>query len=101
MRIALPSGIEAELAMPDGEPTRGLVLAPDIMGLRPLFDDLCARLASENGWAVLAPEPFPGRESMTLEERMGAVGGLRDDEQVGALTEAADHLRGLGVEPIA
>lgn len=101
MRIALPSGTEAELALPDGEPTRGVVLAPDIMGLRPLFDDLCARLAGENGWAVLAPEPFPGRESMSIEDRMAAVGGLRDDEQIGALTEAADHLRGLGVEPIA
>lgn len=101
MRISLPSGTEAELAIPDGEPTRGLVLAPDIMGLRPLFDDLCARLAAENGWAVCAPEPFPGRESMPLEERMGAVAGLADDKQVGDLTEAADHLRGLGIEPIA
>ncbi len=101
MRISLPSGTEAELAIPDTDPTRGLVLAPDIMGLRPLFDDMVARLAAENGWAVLAPEPFPGRESLTLEERMAAVGALRDDEQVGALTEAADHLRGLGVEPIA
>ncbi len=101
MRISLPSGTEAELAIPDTDPTRGLVLAPDIMGLRPLFDDMVARLAAENGWAVLAPEPFPGRESLTLEERVAAVGALRDDEQVGALTEAADHLRGLGVEPIA
>ena len=86
MRISLPSGTEAELAMPVGEPTRGLVLAPDIMGLRPLFDDLCAQLAHENGWAVCAPEPFGGRESMTLEERMATVGALRDDVQVGART---------------
>lgn len=101
MRISLPSGTSAELAIPDTEPVRGLVLAPDIMGLRPLFDDMVARLAAENAWAVLAPEPFPGREAMSLEERMGAVGSLRDDVQVGALTEAADHLRGLGVEPVA
>jgi len=101
MRIFLPSGTEAELAVPDVEPTRGLVLAPDIMGLRPLFDDLCARLAAEHAWAVCAPEPFPGRESMPLEERMDAVGGLRDDKQVGDLTEAADHLAGLGISPIA
>jgi carboxymethylenebutenolidase len=59
VRIALPSGTPAELAMPAGAPTRGLVLAPDIAGLRPLFDDLCAQLASEHGWAVCAPEPFP------------------------------------------
>ena len=101
MRISLPSGTEAELALPDDEPARGLVLAPDIGGLRPLFDDLCARLAAENRWAVCAPEPFPGRESMTLEERMAAVAGLDDAKQLGDLTEAADHLRGLGVEPIA
>ena len=61
MRIELPSGTAAELAMPESEPTRGLALAPDIMGLRPLFDDLCARLAADHGWAVCAPEPFPGR----------------------------------------
>ena len=40
MRIELPSGTPAELARPDGEPVRGLVLVPDIGGLRPLFDDL-------------------------------------------------------------
>ena len=100
MRISLPSGTPAELALPDTEPTRALVLAPDIGGLRPLFDEMCARLAAEHAWGVCAPEPFPGRESMTIEERMAAVGGLRDDVQVGALTEAADHLRGLGIEPV-
>ena len=36
---------------------RGLVLSPDIAGLRPLFDDLCAQLSEEHGWAVIAPEP--------------------------------------------
>ena len=101
MRIFLPSGTPAELATPQGQPSRGLVLAPDIGGLRPVFDALCARLASEHGWAVCAPEPFPGRETMTLEERMGSVGQLIDETQLGALTEAADHLRGMGVEPIA
>ena len=38
-------------------PARGLVLHPDIMGVRPLFDDLCRRLAT-HGFAVCAPEPF-------------------------------------------
>ena len=51
-RVTLPSGTPAELVRPPGEPSRGLVVAPDIMGLRPLFDDLCARLANENNWAV-------------------------------------------------
>ncbi|HMQ26636.1 MAG TPA: dienelactone hydrolase family protein [Acidimicrobiales bacterium] len=89
--LTLPSGVPARLARPaSGEPTAGLVIAPDIGGLRPLFDDLCERLADENGWVVCAPEPFPGREDMTLDERMAAVGGLVDGAQVGALVEAAD-----------
>lgn len=72
MRIQLPSGTPAELALPpDGRPpTVGVALCPDIMGLRPLFDDLCARLAAEHGWAVCAPEPFPGREDLPIETRM-------------------------------
>ena len=63
MRITLPSSTPAELAIPDGRPRRGVVLAPDIMGLRPLFDEMCARLAAEHGWAVCAPEPFPEGET--------------------------------------
>ena len=67
-----------------------MVVAPDIGGLRPLFDDLCQRLADEHGWAVCAPEPWPGRESTTLEERLGAVGTLVDEEVLADLTAAAD-----------
>jgi carboxymethylenebutenolidase len=99
MRIDLPSGTPAELARPPADPRpatggpaadRGLVVHPDIGGLRPLFDDLCARLASEQGWVVCAPEPFPGREQMTLEERMASVAGLDDERQIGDLVAAAD-----------
>ena len=89
MRTELPSGTPVEVARPAGEATAGLVVAPDIGGLRPVFDELVARLAAEQGWAVAAPEPFPGRESMPLEERLNAVGGLDDDRQVGDLVAAA------------
>ena len=89
MRITLPSGTPAELASPEHPSGLGIALHPDIGGLRPLFDDLCARLAAEQGWAVCAPEPFPGRETMTLEERMAAMAGLDDERQLGALREAA------------
>jgi carboxymethylenebutenolidase len=92
MRIALPSSSPAELAVPDGRARRGVVLAPDIMGLRPLFDGLCARLAGEYGWAVCAPEPWPGRESLTLDERQASVAGLEDREQIADLVAAADLL---------
>lgn len=96
--ITLPSGIPARLARPaTGTATAGLVIAPDIGGLRPLFDDLCQRLADEQGWVVCAPEPFPGRETMTIDERMAAVADLTDDVQVGALVEAADA---TDVEPV-
>jgi carboxymethylenebutenolidase len=101
MRIALASGTAAELAAPEG-PRRGVVLAPDIMGLRPLFDDLSARLAAEHGWAILAPEPFPDREDATIEERLELVRTLRDERQVGDLVAAAAELRArTGVEHVA
>ena len=79
MRITLPTGTPAELARPDTdiEPRLGVVLFPDVMGLRPLFDDLCARLAAEHGWVVCAPEPFPGREDLPVAERMAAMGAPR------------------------
>jgi carboxymethylenebutenolidase len=92
MRITLPSSTPAELAIPDGRARRGVVVSPDIMGLRPLFDGLCERLAGEQGWAVCAPEPWPGRGSLTLDERQAAVVGLVDRQQVGDLVAAADLL---------
>lgn len=98
MRVTLPSGTIAERAQPDGPPKRGLVLLPDIGGLRPLFDDLCARLASEHGWAVIAPEPWPGREHLSIEERLDSVGELRDDRLLDDCVAAADV---LAVEPVA
>ena len=102
MRITLPSGTPAELATPAGTPTRGVALAPDIAGLRDLFDDLCQRLADNYGWAVCAAEPFPGRESMTLEERFAAMPKLQDDRQVGDLVAAGDVLRErAGVDRVA
>ena len=51
------AAVDAIHARPDGMPVSGLVLHTDIMGIRPLFDDLCRRLAT-HGFAVCAPEPF-------------------------------------------
>ncbi len=84
-------------ARPDGEPAGGLVLHPDIMGIRPLFDDLCRRVATHR-LAVCAPEPFarlPERDRRTLDAagRMERVKALRDDEQLGDLAAAAAYLR--------
>lgn len=98
MRVELPSGTAAEVARPDGAPSRGVVLLPDIMGLRPLFDDLAARLAGEHGWAVIEPEPFPGRESMLIDERLAAMAQYDHARHVSDAVDAADV---LGVEPVA
>lgn len=92
MRVELPSGTKAELAEPAGEATRGVVVAPDVGGLRTDFDVLCARLASDYGWAVLAPEPYAGRESLAVEERLAAAESLVDQKQIGDLLAAADRL---------
>jgi carboxymethylenebutenolidase len=90
MREALGSGTAIEVVWPSGVATRGLVVAPDIMGLRPLFDALCTRLANEHGWAVAAVEPFAGREAMPLEDRLAAP---QDDARLlDDLIAAADRL---------
>ena len=46
MRITLLSGTPAEIARVD-DAAMGLVICPDIGGLRPLFDDHVARLSAE------------------------------------------------------
>jgi carboxymethylenebutenolidase len=88
-----------ELARPsDGTaPSQGLVLIPDIMGLRPLFDEHAARLADENGWAVAAVEPWAGQEHLTLEERLQSVGSIDDAAFLADLVAAGDL---LAVEPV-
>ena len=92
MRITLPSGTPAELATPEGveSPDHGLVVVPDIGGLRPLFDEHCARLAAETGWAVCAPEPWPGDEDKPLDWRLGHVGDLDDERVLADISAAAD-----------
>lgn len=92
MRIELPTGTTAELARPaDGRtPVRGVVLFPDIGGLRPLFDDLAQHLADTHGWAVCSPEPWPGREDLTLEDRLASVHTLDDTEVLTDVLAAAD-----------
>jgi carboxymethylenebutenolidase len=81
MRITLSNGVPAEIARPEviDENTLGVVLFPDIMGLRPLFEDMCAQLAADHGWVVCAPEPFPGRESLPVDERLGVMSDFDDD----------------------
>jgi carboxymethylenebutenolidase len=97
VRTTLETRTPAELALPPehhrpyGGTRLGVALATDIMGLRPLFDDLCARLAREHGWVVCAPEPFAGNEGWSIEDRMAHARELDDERQVGDLVAAADR----------
>ena len=92
MRITLPSGTEAEIARHDS-PKMGLVIAPDIFGLRPLYDEMVERLSREWQMSVIAVEPFAGMNlGPEVEPRFAAVPQLRDDNQLRDLEEAADVL---------
>lgn len=101
MREKLLGGTPVEVARPEGAAARGLVLIPDIGGLRHLFDELCAGLANRYRWAVAAIEPWPGREQMPLEDRLASVGSLSDERVLGDVVAAADLLNGMNVEPVA
>ena len=93
MRTTLPSGTAAEFAECTGEPEMGLVITPDIFGLRPLFDDMVARLSSVWSMNVCAVEPFPGRDlGDEVDPRFAAVPTLDDDDHLRDLVEAADAL---------
>ncbi|MFM8236149.1 MAG: dienelactone hydrolase family protein [Actinomycetota bacterium] len=81
-------------ARPDGIPRAGVVLHPDVGGLRPLFTDLARRLAT-HGLAVWAVEPFasvPTVLAAGVEARLGAIRELDDDRQLAILAAAADRL---------
>lgn len=92
MRITLSTGTPAELARPaTGEARGGLVLWPDIMGLRPLFDGHAQRLADDHGWVVVAPEPYPGEETLPLEQRHGRAASFSDVDKLADAVAAADE----------
>jgi len=97
-RITLPSGTPAALAAGphhDGEvPAFGLVIVPDIGGLRPLFDDMAARLNGEHGWPVVAVEAFPGRSfpDGDMEARFRVMPEMEDSALLGDLVDAAGLL---------
>ena len=99
-RTALSTGTPAIVGRPEGAVARGLVLWPDIGGLRPVFEEHVRRLAADRSWAVCAIEPFPGRETMTLEERFAAMPGLSDSAKLADLEAAVDVCRDAGAAEV-
>lgn len=93
----LPSGTTAYVATAP-EASRGLVIIPDIGGLRPLFTEMCDRLAAEHGWTVGCFDSWHGRTETTIQERMAAAGSLDDARVQGDAAALADA---LGVAPVA
>jgi carboxymethylenebutenolidase len=92
MRITLPSGTEAEMVK-HPNPKMGLVIAPDIFGLRPLYDEMVQKLSTDWQMSVIAVEPFPGRGlGPDVEPRMAAIPELKDTDVIGDLHDAADTL---------
>ncbi len=89
------TAVPAYNARPDGEALGGVVLVPDLLGLRPLFEDICRRLAT-HGLAVCAPETFarllPPGGSLDPDARRALAGELHDEVVMEDLAEAADHL---------
>lgn len=90
------TAVDAIHARPLGMPRGGVVIHPDIFGIRPLFDDIARRLAT-HGYAVVVPEPFfavpaAERDALTVEDRFALVSSLDDPHSLGALAAGADHL---------
>jgi carboxymethylenebutenolidase len=99
-RFALEAGdgtpVDAIHARPATTPDAGLVVHPDMMGVRDLFDDLCRRLAT-HGFAVACTEPFARfpadvRDAPEPTLRMSHMKDMDDELQLDDLSRAADFL---------
>lgn len=96
--------VDAIHARPAAQPEAGVVVHPDMGGVRELFDDLCRRLAT-HGFAVACAEPFAhfGPEVRTgdVTGRMAHMKDMDDDVQLGDLAAGAEFLRETdGVERV-
>ncbi len=88
MDVTLPSGTPAMAELVANSP-RGLVIIPDIWGLRGLYADMAANLSAQTGWSVVAIEPFPG-------QRLGGAADPAGFEQRSTALRAIDDTRLLG-----
>ena len=80
---------------PDGDPATdlGIVVIPDIFGLRPLFEDMATDLAARHSWPVAVIDPFPGQDlGPDVDARFDAMSSLEDDRLLGDAALAATAL---------
>ena len=98
----LPSGTPAMVHLVEGA-TRGIVIIPDIWGLRRLYAEMVDEMAGRTGCSVIVFEPFPGQDLPGgsspdgLAARGAALRGLADDRLLGDAVAAADL---LGVDDV-
>lgn len=99
MRQELRSGTAVEIVRGSTDtavPRRGLVIIPDIWGLRDLFVEHCERLAAQTGWTVACFEPFPGQDLPGADDPDGmsarglALAGTSDADLLADAVDAAD-----------
>src|SRR3954453_18133997 len=91
-RFKLDSGTECVIARPAESVANGygLVIAPDMVGLRSVFDEAAARIASKQGWVVTSPEPFPGHEDWDVWQRYDFMAEVDAPAQLADVLAAAD-----------
>ena len=88
MDLTLPSGTPAMSKLIEGA-VRGLVVVPDIWGLRGLYSTMVDDLATRTGWSVVAIEPFPGQDlggaadPTGFDDRSAALRAIDDDRLLG------------------
>lgn len=94
MLTTLNSGTAVEVVKGTGDV--GLVIVPDIWGLRPLFSELCESVSERTGWSVACFETFPGLDLPGAEDPEGlavrgeALRGITDTALLGDAVAAAD-----------
>ena len=94
MQITLPSGTNAVIEKSvSGRRELGLVVIPDVMGLRPLFHDMVKHLAADWDINVCSFELYPELEHLNVEERLGSASRLEDTRVIGDAIEAAEVIQ--------
>lgn len=94
-RTTLASGTPALTALVEGA-ERGLVVIPDIWGLRALYADMVGDLRDRTGWSVVAVEPFPEQDLPGAEHpegfdaRSAALRSIDDVRLLADVVDAAD-----------